>query len=141
MITLNRTSDSIALELATQQASAIVAINEAAGAVRAQYITIIPGQEMLYPEKRDEARAYVAEPTPPTDLSDYELLEAEIGITAPTIAEVAQVILNLYALWKGIAAPLETFRLGAINSVEAATSQAEIDAAVATFMSQLEPPG
>ena len=138
MRTFNRTTESLAIELADAKAQAIAAVNEAASAVRLQLGTDIPFQDLVYAEKRAEAIAFVAAIPEPTDLTPYRFIEAEVGITAPTAAEVAQVYLNLNELWRQAGSALEGIRLGAVASIEAATSQAEIDAALTLMETQLE---
>ncbi|MFN3952806.1 MAG: hypothetical protein ACK4LQ_00020 [Pararhodobacter sp.] len=116
--------------LARQRSAAIAEVNRLIGAVRAQYITPIPGQEMLYLAKRAEAAAFLALDPAPETLDAFPLIAAEIGITAPSAAELAQIWLNLGALWEGIAAQLEALRLGAIKVIEEAGDGAAIESAV-----------
>ena len=116
--------------MARHRAAAIAEVNQMIGAMRAQYITPIPGQEMLYLAKRAEAAAFLALDPEPATLDALPLLAAEIGITAPSAAELAQIWLNLGALWEGVAAQLEGLRLGAIKAIEEAGDGAAIEAAV-----------
>lgn len=111
--------------------SAISRINAAIGEVRATLITDLPGQDMLYLRKESEARAWVIDPTP--DLAAYPLIAAEVGITGADSNQIAQVWLNLSALWLAAAAALESARLGAIAAIGAAADIAQIDAVIATF--------
>lgn len=119
-------------DLGAIRAAAIAAINRRAGEVRSAYITVIPGQQMLYLRKEQVARDFLAATDP--DPADYPLLAAEIGITASTGYELAQIWLNLGAQWEATAATMETARLGAINAVESASSEAEVIAARDGFM-------
>ncbi len=118
---------------------AIFAINRAAGAARARYITVIPGQEMLYIQKEMEASAFIADPAP--DMGAYPLITAEIGITAPTAYEVAQIYVNMAALLRHLAAAIEKMRLGAIAAIETASDAAAVEAARAAFLAQLSASG
>lgn len=93
---------------------------------------------MLYVEKRNEAAAFMAETPTPSDLSDYDLLAAEVGISAADATGVAQVYLNLNYYGKKAFAALETPRMAAILAIEQATSQAAIDTALSTFMTELD---
>ncbi len=113
------------------RASAIATINAAAAHVRRLYITELPGQELIYQEKRAEAVAYLADADP--DLADYPFIAAEIGATAPTAHEVAQVYVNMAALLRAAGAALEHVRLGAIAGVEAAETEAEIAGTLTAF--------
>lgn len=54
---------------------------------------------------------------------------AEIGITAPTLGEVAQVVAAAHNGWTVIGAQIEALRLGAKAAVSAATDAATAEAA------------
>ncbi|WP_411838671.1 hypothetical protein [Paracoccus sp. ME4] len=110
---------------------AVAAINAAAGPIRRLYVTDIPGQEALYLMKEAEARAWVASADP--DPMQFPLISAEVGITAPTADEVAQVYLNLSGLYTAAAAQLETVRLGHIAMAEAAPTVEAAEAAAQAF--------
>jgi hypothetical protein len=123
--------------LADAKAQGVKAINRAAAALRGQYITVIPGQEMIYLAKEAEAVRYLAETPEPATLEGYTMLAAEVGITAPTAYELAQLWANMSALWRGIAAQIETARLGAIYQIETAPDAAAVDAIVAAAVAAL----
>lgn len=93
---------------------------------RVQMITDLPGQDMIYLAKEAEARAWVNAVAP--DLADYPLLAAEIGITAPDADQLAQLWLNMAALWRAAAAQLEALRLTTQAAIASAASPEEIDA-------------
>jgi hypothetical protein len=88
-----------------------------------------PGQSMIYLAKEAEAHAWMADPTP--DPAAYPLLSAELGITAPDGASLAQIWLNLATLWRSTAADLEALRLTASAAIDAATTPEEVGAAMA----------
>ena len=134
-----RTSSEHAAELNGAKITAIAGVNDAAGVTRARYITVIPGQEMLYILKDTEARAFIADPAP--DLVEYPLVAAEIGITAPSPYEVAQVYVNMAAMLRQLAAAIETMRLGAIAAIETASNLAAVEAARAAFLANLSASG
>ncbi|MEM7670193.1 MAG: hypothetical protein AAF317_13815 [Pseudomonadota bacterium] len=138
MRTFNRSAASLAIDLETRRAAALEEVRLASEPFRAAYITKLTGQDMLYVEKRDEAMAYVAEPTPPTDMTEYALLEAEIGVTAPDAYAVAQYYLNLKHIGKQAFAALERPRLAAVLAIEEAATLAEIETALSTFHTELE---
>ena len=138
MITLNRSAASQLKELAGAKAQAIATINSEIGAIRTLFITDIPGQGLIYTDKEREAIAYVAEDPAPVDLSDYPFITAEIGTTGNNAAEVAQVYLNMAALWRQVGTQLEQLRLGTIALVGAATDQTGINAAMAGFVASAE---
>jgi hypothetical protein len=127
----------VLVSLAAQQASAIASINAAAAVIRGRLVTDLPGQEMLYLRKEAEARAFLSDPAEEPDLSLYPFLAAEIGATAPSADQVAQVYLNMAALWTVIGAALEALRLGAIAAIEVAEEPGVIAEAVAGFREAL----
>lgn len=116
-------------ELTRAKAQAIVLVNDYSGEVRRKFVTDIPGQEALYLLKENEARDYLSEIE-----RDYPLIMAEVGITGETPDQVAQVYLNLGAIFLQAAAALEQARLGKIAAIEAADSVETIDQAVAEFV-------
>lgn len=117
--------------LTNARLEAVARINAAAGEVRRLYITDIPGQPTIYQMKETEARAWLADPDP--DLADYPFIAAEIGITATTGYEVAQVYLNLGALYVQAAAQLEHARLGHIAMAETAPTPEDATAVADAF--------
>lgn len=123
---IRRNMDKVAAVRASQleviKAAAIARVNEGIAAQRAQYITIIPGQEMIYLAKESEARDWMAGVN-----RDYPLLEAEVGITAPTIEQLVQIWLNMADLWRSVAATLEGARLSMIALIQNCTTQEEIE--------------
>ena len=119
-----------ASRLAAEKLAGVARINGMADLVRRRFITPILGQEMLYIEKEAEARRYVALDPEPVDLSDFPFVAAEVGVTAPTAQQVAQLYLNLGAQWRAVGSQLENVRLSGVTAVEAATSLAAIQAAV-----------
>lgn len=118
-------------ELTRAKAQAIVLVNDYSGEVRRKFVTDIPGQEALYLLKEREARDWLSAEGP--NLTDYPLIAAEVGITGDSPDQVAQVYLNLGAIYLQAAAVLEQARLGQIAAVEVAASKSEIELAVSEF--------
>lgn len=118
-----------AAALEAAKAEARVTLAAAVTAARAALITDLPGQSMIYLAKEAEARAWMADPTP--DPAAYPLLSAELGITAPDGASLAQIWLNLATLWRSTAADLEALRLTTRAAIDAATTLEEVGAAMA----------
>jgi len=118
-----------AAALEAAKAEARVTLAAAVTAARAALITDLPGQSMIYLAKEAEARAWMADPTP--DPAAYPLLSAELGITAPDGASLAQIWLNLATLWRSTAADLEALRLSTRAAIDAATTVEEVGAAMA----------
>lgn len=125
----------IGAQLEVTRAASLLRVNAAIEKIRARYITVIAGQDMIYVVKREEAAAYVNDPAP--NLADYPLIAEEIGVTAPTAYEVAQVWLYMNAALKPIAGRLERIRLTATNDIKAASTEADIIAADAAFTASL----
>jgi hypothetical protein len=111
--------------LAAVKEKAVRDVNRMVGRARGEHITELPGQQMLYMHKEREAVGILASVE-----GDYPLLSAEVGITADTLENVAQVILFTADLWTGLAAALETTRLGAIKDIGAAVDVAGVYAIV-----------
>lgn len=131
-----RSPEQVLADLQAAQAEAVAKVNAAVGQVRRRFVTDIPGQDMLYLRKEAEAARWISDPEP--DLADYPLIAAEIGITAEDGDQMAQIWINMADLWAGIAAQLETLRLGHIAQVEVAADQAGIEAALSAFQQALE---
>ncbi|MCL7466346.1 hypothetical protein [Phaeovulum sp. NW3] len=133
-----RTEADLAAALEATRRAAIRSVNAACGAVRARFVTQLPGQEMIYLRKEAEARAFIADPAP--DLAAYPFISAEVGITPPggTALHVAQTYLAMSAQWQAIGAALEQIRLGSIGQIEAAATEAAITAALSAVQTALE---
>ncbi len=138
-----RDAEDHAQALKQVRADAIAEVNRVSGDLRSAFITVIPGQEMLYLLKEREAIRWLQEASdhdqepetnPAPDLSQFELIAAEVGITAPDATSVAQVYVNMAAMLRQTAARLETLRLGTIAVMEGASDTAAIEAALAQFL-------
>lgn len=116
-------------KLATLRRDAIARVNARAGEVRGRYITIAPGQEMIYLGKEAEALHWLASAAP--DLQDYPFLAAEVGITAPTPQALAELWRDMAAQWRVVGSAIEQARLGAVAAIEGGVSAGAIAAAVA----------
>lgn len=109
-----------AVPLEAIKAALKASIDSAAETERRKYITTGSGQAMTYMQKADEASRYLAasDPVP----ADYPLLAAEIGITAPTLAEVAAIVNAAFTQWQQIGAAIEAARLGTKAAIDAAAT-------------------
>lgn len=87
---------------------------------RGRYITPGAGQAMTYQQKATEAFALEGDASP--DPANYRLLSAEVGITAPTLAEVGEAVRLAHNSWLMIGAAIEGVRLGAKKAVEDAST-------------------
>lgn len=106
-------------------------IDAAAETERLKYITPGNGQAMTYQQKVTEAQAFKAATNP--HASDYPMLSSEVGITAETIDEVADVVLAAFAQWQQIGAMIESIRLGAKRDIDAAEDETAARAIVASI--------
>nr|WP_278436406.1 hypothetical protein [Brucella anthropi] len=111
-------SDIEAIKVRLKNAIDIAAENE-----RLKYITPGDGQAMTYRQKVDEARAYKAASNPKP--ADYPVLSSEVGITAETLSEVADIVLAAFVQWQQIGAMIESIRLGAKRDIDAASDEAQ----------------
>lgn len=112
----------IEVDLTTLKSALKTQIDLAAEAERLKYITPGAGQAMTYQQKVDEARAFKSASNP--QATDYPVLSSEVGITAPALNEVADIILTAFAQWQQIGAMIESVRLGAKRDIDAAADEA-----------------
>lgn len=119
------------LPLATAQAQAYAAVNAVRGAVRLNFITSIPGQDVVYVEKERAAREWAAAraaartgAAPEPDLGDFPMIAFEVGPnrTGATPDQVAQVYLNLAEQFRWISAAIEGCAMEAFGEIDAATT-------------------
>lgn len=128
---------------APDQESALVAIDAAAGAARARYITVAPGQEATYMLKAEQARAYKAAGYPAASLAAYPMVEAEahaINGAAPTAAQsqaAADGIIAQADAWIAKAAQIERSRITGKRAVTAAIDVAAVEVARAAAEADL----
>ena len=115
--------------LAGLQADAHAAIDAAAGAARARYITDVPGQQATYLRKLEQARAFLALPAGEEGAAP-PYLQAEADATGRTPRQAAQAIADTAALWDEQLGPaIEGARIGGKRAVTLATTSADVDAA------------
>ena len=120
------------------RAQAAGTVNRIVGQARLRLITDLPGQDMVYLQKRAEAQAYLTADPEPADLADFPFIAGELGITGQTPAQVAQVFANRAWLWRQAGAAFEAIRVGALGAVAAAVTRAEVEAAVTAARQLLE---
>ena len=111
-----------AVMLAAAKEQALVQIDTAAETERAKYITPGSGQAMVYQRKLVEAGAVLSGADGP-----FPHLEAEIGITAPTLDGVAESVLTMEAQWAQVSAVIEAARLSAKAGIRACTTVEAVD--------------
>lgn len=124
-----------ALDFTEAKRKAITQVNAWAARERIHYVTPLPAQDMIYLAKEAEAIRWLAVDPAPSALTDFPLMNAEIGITAETPDQLAQLWVNLGQIWRGLAAEIETTRLGTIKAITEAGDEDGIAAALAGLTS------
>lgn len=107
--------------------AAKMAIDNAAGAARARYITVAPGQEAVYLLKDREAREYAAAGYPASPVPPLVQADADALGLSPRAA--ADAIIAQADAWIGIAAQIERERRKGKADVAAAADDAAVTAA------------
>jgi hypothetical protein len=115
------------VDLAPLRVAAKARIDSSAEAFRLNFITPGDGQAMAYREKYDEAVLYLTDDTVP-DSAIPHIVE-EVGVTASTKYQVAQVVVNMRDMWKPISGRIERIRLQAKEAADVAETPAQIEAA------------
>lgn len=89
------------------------------------------GQALVYQRKAQEADACLAALASGQAAAplQYPLLSAEVGLTAPTLGEVAAVVRAMADQWVHLAAETEAWRLAAKSAIDAAPDEAAAVAA------------
>lgn len=114
----------------------IARLNTCIASVRLRFITALPGQDMVYSAKEEEARRYLLEQ--PEGLEDYPFIAAELGTLAETPHQVAQIWLNMSAHWRQVAAQLENLRMAANQALAQAQSHDEMELILDQCRNQME---
>ncbi len=114
-------------------------INRVIGGIRTNYITVAPGMDMHYMEKKDQAHKCVNDLLRTNE--KYPLLASEIGVTASDLNGVAQVILQKYSLFVAVESALNSTRIAASYSIQNATTKEQVQQALTTFYSSLRTKG
>lgn len=125
---IKRRADRHAEALEDAKAAARARLSAYIEAARRSLVTPLTGQDMIYLAKEAEAIAWVADGAPV--LAGYPLLAAEVGITAPDADQIAQLWLNMAALWRQMAAQLEALRLSVGAAIDSATTQDAVELAL-----------
>ncbi len=117
--------------IAAARPRAAARVNNWFGAARRLFITDLPGQEMLYLEKRAQAEAFMTATLAGETISDtddrWRLVRRDIGRFGVTTAyESAQLILNNAYAWRTIADEMEGIRGPIQDALLEASSFAEI---------------
>ncbi len=112
--------------------SAINAIDQAADSKRAEYITDILGQPVVYRQKYEEVLDYRSSGTA------GQYMQAEATRRGITVDALATEIENTRAQWLSIDAQIEAERVGGKQDVRDATDVASVEAARDAAVSAIE---
>ena len=114
------------------------AIDAVANDVRARWAT--PGKHQIYADKRNEAERYLtdAQSGALPDLAQFPYLSAEVGVSAETAADLAELWIYMDSQWKMVAALIEQVSIGAKARVKIAAGPDEITAIVAEASAALD---
>jgi len=96
---------------------------------RLKYITAGAGQAMTYQRKFEQAERFISDSAPVPQ--NYPLLAASVGIEGDDLYQVAQLVLNMSAMWEAVAGQIETARLGAKALVATSETITDAEAVVA----------
>jgi hypothetical protein len=114
-------------------------IDEKADEVRARFAT--PGKHVIYDKKLQEAQRYIEainSNKPPTDLKKFPYLRKEVGLTAPTPLELANLWIAMNESWDQVSPLIEEISLRGKYAVKSAKSQDEIDEILLNTLDQLD---
>lgn len=93
---------------------------------RKRFVTVLPGQEMIYLAKEAEAVKYLALNKKPSDLIEFPLIKNELGISGETAYQIAQLWLYLAERWKNAAGQIEAIRLTSVDRIKNANCVNEV---------------
>lgn len=120
--------------LAARKIDAKQAVDNAAGATRARFVTSAAYQETVYRLKQEQAQAYAdagyTGDAPP-------LVQSEADAQEITAQAAADFILATAAGWIAVVARIETIRRTAIRQIEAASDPAVVETIQASARAQL----
>lgn len=106
------------------------------GEIRKYFITYIPGQDMVYQEKRIEAEMLINNPSIELEKIPHIVTEAEMnGIS---ILDQANIIIAQYITWRNTSSVLERIRLEKKQQVEEAISERQINSIVESIDTEIK---
>jgi hypothetical protein len=114
-------------------------IDGKADEVRARFAT--PGKHVIYDKKLQEAQRYINaidSNNPPTDLKKFPYLRKEVGLTAPTPLDLANLWITMNEAWDEVSPLIEEISLRGKYAVKSAKSQDEIDEILLSTLDQLD---
>lgn len=114
-------------DLSTYRAEAETYVDQQAGQIRLLYVTHAPAQDMVYQEKREEARLVLSGQQ--YDEADVPHIMREAADSGVTVEKKAHEIVAQANYWKQVSAIIESRRLSAKNAIRQANSEDAIDKA------------
>lgn len=125
-----------AVSLEQSKIIAAASIDEAAGAARARFITVTPGQEATYITKYEQAKQFrdagFLGDAPP-------FIAAEAAARMITAQAVAEEVISVAVPWETIIGPrIEALRMAGKSQIVTASTQQDVDALTRQFVSQLQ---
>ena len=134
----NRTQADLDAYLITSRKNACDSINQYRGEVRSRYITICPGQEMVYLEKERQAQEWLN--TANGDIQDFPAIAAEIGpgLTGNTATEVAQTYVAMADQFRILSAIIEAKSIKYLNMVGVETNTEILATLPVSFKTELD---
>ncbi|QPC91456.1 hypothetical protein [Mesorhizobium sp. INR15] len=117
------------------RAAAMSEIDVSAGEFRKLFITSIPGQEMVYQQKRVEAELLITDPATAHATIPHIVAEASLNGIEPF--DQAVIVLTMAEQWTVLSAQIEAKRLGAKAAVRVASNPAQIRQAAAIDWSSI----
>ena len=124
------TPQSGGVDIEIVRASALNTVSQVLTDARKRFITDLPGQDMIYLRKEQEAKAFLLANPTPSDLTPYPFIANEVGVTAPTAYGVAQVFSGLAAAWLYVGSELEGIRILYKNTIIVAADEPSITKAL-----------
>lgn len=129
------------IDIEELRASAREQIHQIVGELRRQFITVIPGQEMIYTVKEAEAKAIqelIASGVTP-DPIEFPFLQAEVELRTELedLVDASAFILAQASILRSVGAPLEKIRLGAIMQINLAQTPEEVSTAIEMALEQI----
>jgi len=113
-------------------------VSELTTAARGKVLSQMSNQDLVYQEKTTQAKLFLEQAVAPTQEEGYEFIFAEVGVTADSPAEVAEIILSKAAEYnKGIGPAIERLRLIANKGVKYARSQKDLQECIDEFEEDL----
>lgn len=138
MMILSRSQSSKDEELLSYKDQVSKKMMDVMNAARSVIVTPLVGQEMIYGAKEDEAKRFLEISPEPDDLSAFPFLSEEVGITAESALELAQLWSQTGPQWRITAAKLEGLRMKFKSDMVSAQTKTEVDQLASYFEASMK---